>query len=54
MAVLRIEPPISLDSSLGTYPGSKGEEALDVSECERQARESTEWENRMPEGIHPL
>ena len=30
-----IEPPISLDSSLETHPGSKGKEALDVSESGR-------------------
>ena len=28
-------PPISLDSILATLLGSRGEEALDVSECER-------------------
>ena len=28
-------PPISLDSSLATHPGSKGEEARDVSEYGR-------------------
>ena len=28
-------PPISLDSSLATHPGSKGEEARDVSEIGR-------------------